>query len=83
MPFAFLKKIIIKWQKNFVNSKVFSFKSNQKNVYMEIKDLDNDSLKTTHAQYPFELFHRPLGVTAFVHKVLSYLYKRLWHPCLI
>lgn len=50
---------------------------------MEIKDLDNDSLKTTHAQYPYELFHRPLGVTAFVHKVLSYLYKRLWHHCLI
>ena len=30
---------------------------------MGIKDLDNDSLKTAHAQDPLELFHRPL--TAF------------------
>lgn len=31
---------------------------------MGIKDLDNNSLKTAHAQYPLEL-SEPLGATAF------------------
>lgn len=33
---------------------------------MEMKDLENDSLKTTRAQYPSELFHRLCSLGAFL-----------------
>lgn len=39
----------------------------ERKVRMESKNLENDSLKTTQAQRPFGLMHRPLEATAFLH----------------
>lgn len=39
----------------------------ERKVRMESKNLENDSLKTTQAQWPFGLMHRPLEATAFLH----------------
>lgn len=47
---------------------------------VEIKELESDSLTTTHAQCPLQLSHGPLGAAASAHEVLSYLYKRPSRP---